>query len=100
MPAKHEIPRSTRKPWPQKGTGRARHGTRRSPLFIGGVKIHGPKGPETHFYMLPHAKRVAGLCCTLSVKLAQVNFFLKFRFFTDWLLYRVILYVRHLHNSA
>ncbi|KAK7601988.1 hypothetical protein V9T40_009429 [Parthenolecanium corni] len=71
MPAKHEIPRSTRKPWPQKGTGRARHGTRRSPLFIGGVKIHGPKGPETHFYMLPHAKRVAGLCCTLSVKLAQ-----------------------------
>lgn len=73
MPTKHEIPRSNRKPWPQKGTGRARHGTRRSPIFLGGVKIHGPRGPNTYFYMPPHAKRVFGLCTTLSVKLAQVS---------------------------
>lgn len=72
MPAKHEIHRGDRKPWPQKGTGRARHGTRRSPIFMGGVKIHGPRGPISHFYMLPLIKRVLGLCSTLSVKLAQV----------------------------
>ena len=32
---------------------------------------HGPRGPKTHFYMLPHSARVGGLCATLSAKLAQ-----------------------------
>lgn len=63
---------SGRKPWPQKGTGRARHGTRRSPMFKGGAVIHGPRSHTTHFYMLPFYKRVFGLTSTLSVKLAQV----------------------------
>ncbi|KAF4523458.1 hypothetical protein B566_EDAN008867 [Ephemera danica] len=60
-----------RKPWPQKGTGRARHGSNRSPLFKKGGIAHGPRSPTTHFYMLPFFERVLGLTTTLSIKLAQ-----------------------------
>ncbi|KAH8271088.1 hypothetical protein KR018_007368 [Drosophila ironensis] len=66
-----EVRGGGRKPWPQKGMGRARHGSIRSPMFKGGGIIHGPRSPTTHFYMLPFYKRVLGLTSTLSVKLAQ-----------------------------
>lgn len=68
---------SSKKPWPQKGQGRARHGTRRSPLFRGGSVIHGPRAHKTHFFMLPFYKRVYGLTSTLSIKLIQVCVFVK-----------------------
>ncbi|RZF46650.1 hypothetical protein LSTR_LSTR014986 [Laodelphax striatellus] len=67
-----EMPGGGRKPWPQKGQGRARHGSIRSPLFKGGGVAHGPRNPTTYFYMLPFYKRLLGLTTTLSVKLAQV----------------------------
>lgn len=60
-----------RKPWPQKGLGKARHGSIRSPLFRGGGVVNGPRSPTTHFYMLPFFTRCLGLTTTLSVKLAQ-----------------------------
>lgn len=37
-----EVSYSTKKPWPQKGTGRARHGDRGSPIWVGGGTTHGP----------------------------------------------------------
>ena len=60
------------KPWPQKGTGRARHKSRYGPQWKGGYKVNGPKGPTSFFYVLPKAKRVEGLCTALTVKLHQV----------------------------
>ncbi|XP_046664094.1 39S ribosomal protein L4, mitochondrial [Homalodisca vitripennis] len=71
MPTREERVGGTRKPWPQKGTGRARHGSIRSPLFLNGGRAHGPRGPTSYFYMLPYFTRVLGLTSTLSVKLSQ-----------------------------
>jgi len=70
-PSRAELSGSQRKPWPQKGTGRARHGHKKSPMWVGGGKPHGHRGPETSYYMLEFNKRLHGLCSTLSVKHAQ-----------------------------
>ncbi|KAK3870343.1 hypothetical protein Pcinc_024421 [Petrolisthes cinctipes] len=66
-----EVRGGGKKPWPQKGTGRSRHGSIRSPLWKGGGVVHGPRAFTTHFYMLPYHKRVRGLISTLSAKFAQ-----------------------------
>ncbi|VDP86304.1 unnamed protein product [Echinostoma caproni] len=63
--------RSNRKPWPQKGTGRARHGNRRTHIWIGGGQCKGPRGPESFFSVLPRDVRVNGLVSMLSIKHAQ-----------------------------
>lgn len=71
-PVRCEVRRSWRKPWPQKGTGRARHGTRKTVIWQGGEVKRANRAPETSFYMLKFFKRVEGLRSTLSAKLIQV----------------------------
>ena len=66
-----EMGGHNKKPWPQKGTGRARHGSKRSPQWIQGGWSHGPRGPETKFYMLNFWLRLKGLTSTLSCKHSQ-----------------------------
>ncbi|XP_056136098.1 39S ribosomal protein L4, mitochondrial [Lampris incognitus] len=66
-----EVRGGGRKPWAQKGSGRARHGSIRSPIWRGGGVSHGPRGPTSYYYMLPMKVRVLGLKVALSSKLAQ-----------------------------
>ncbi|XP_041640159.1 39S ribosomal protein L4, mitochondrial [Cheilinus undulatus] len=66
-----EVRGGGRKPWQQKGGGRARHGSIRSPIWRGGGVSHGPRGPTSYYYMLPMKVRVLGLKVALSSKMAQ-----------------------------
>lgn len=59
-----------RKPWKQKGTGRARAGTRRSPLWVGGGVTFGPTTRD-YSYQMPKKKRRAALRSALSEKAAN-----------------------------
>jgi large subunit ribosomal protein L4 len=58
------------KPWRQKGTGRARAGSRRSPLWRGGGTIFGPM-PRDYAFSLPKKERRAALRAALSLKLQE-----------------------------
>ncbi|KAM4675081.1 large ribosomal subunit protein uL4m isoform 2-T2 [Discoglossus pictus] len=66
-----EVRGGGRKPWQQKGSGRARQGSIRSPLWKGGGISHGPRGPTSYYYMLPMKLRVLGMKMALTTKLAQ-----------------------------
>lgn len=65
-----EVTGSTRKPWKQKGTGRARAGSIRSPLWRKGGRIFGPK-PKDYSYELPKKAKRGALKSALSIKLAE-----------------------------
>ncbi len=62
-----EVAGGGRKPWRQKGTGRARHGSRRSPIWVGGGKAHTPR-PRNYDVKMPRKMRRAALRSALSVK--------------------------------
>lgn len=62
-----EVNRTTAKVYRQKGTGRARHGSRRAPIFVGGGVAHGPK-PRKYTKNMPRKMRRAALRSALSVK--------------------------------
>lgn len=59
-----------KKPWKQKGTGRARHGSIRSPLWRGGGTTHGPLSEKNYSQKANKKMRVKALAITLSEKFA------------------------------
>lgn len=63
-----------RKPWRQKGTGRARHGSTRSPIWVGGGVAFGPT-PRKYGYKLPRKVGRLALKSVLSDKVANDKFF-------------------------
>nr|XP_043621368.1 50S ribosomal protein L4 [Erigeron canadensis]XP_043621369.1 50S ribosomal protein L4 [Erigeron canadensis]XP_043621370.1 50S ribosomal protein L4 [Erigeron canadensis]XP_043621371.1 50S ribosomal protein L4 [Erigeron canadensis] len=65
-----EVSGTGRKPWRQKGTGRARHGTLRGPQFRHGAVMHGPK-PRSHAHKLNKQVRRLGLKIALSARAAE-----------------------------
>ncbi|WZZ83053.1 hypothetical protein YC2023_103625 [Brassica napus] len=65
-----EVSGTGRKPWNQKGTGRARHGTLRGPQFRGGCVMHGPK-PRSHAIKMNKQVRRLGLKIALSARAAE-----------------------------
>jgi large subunit ribosomal protein L4 len=67
-----EVRGSGAKPWRQKGTGRARAGTRKSPLWRGGGTAFGPK-PRDFSYKLPRKVRKLGICMALSARFSEEN---------------------------
>lgn len=65
-----EVNRSKSKWYRQKGTGRARHGSRNASLFVGGAVAHGPR-PRKHAKKMPRKMRRAALRSALSAKAAE-----------------------------
>ena len=65
-----EVRGGGRKPWRQKGTGRARHGSIRSPQWVGGGVALGPK-PRSYKYTLPKKVRRLALKSALSSKVLE-----------------------------
>lgn len=66
-----EVAGGGRKPWKQKGTGRARAGSLRSPLFAGGGVIFGPK-PRDYSFSMPQKARKLALRSALSARNEQM----------------------------
>lgn len=64
-----EVRGGGRKPWKQKGTGRARHGSIRSPIWIGGGKAHGPLRERDYSQKINKKMRREALASVLSKKL-------------------------------
>jgi len=65
-----EVSGGGRKPWKQKGTGRARQGSTRAAHWVGGGKVHTPK-PRSYTMDMPRKMRRAALRSALSVKAAE-----------------------------
>lgn len=65
-----EVSGGGRKPWRQKGTGRARQGSIRAPQWVGGGRVHTPK-PRDYSKAMPRKMRKAALRSALSAKASE-----------------------------
>ena len=73
---KNEIVGSTKKIVPQKGSGGARHASRKAPIFVGGGVAHGPKGAVYKIKKINKKVRKLALAQTLSKKNLDKNLFI------------------------
>jgi len=62
-----------KKPWKQKGTGRARHGSNRSPIWAGGGVAHGPKSEKDYITKINKKMRAKALASVLTKKFADTE---------------------------
>lgn len=67
-----EIRGSTIKPYRQKGTGRARQGSRKAPHWVGGGSVFGPK-PRSYAYSMPKKARKKALRSALSLRVREAK---------------------------
>ena len=72
--ARWEVSGSGKKLWKQKGTGRARIGSIRSPLWRHGATVHGPQ-PRSYDYTFPRKKLLGALRSALAAKVADGKLF-------------------------
>ncbi len=63
-----EVSGGGKKPWRQKGTGRARHGSTRSPIWVGGGKAHGPRNDKDYSQKVNKKMKRVALFSVLSKK--------------------------------
>lgn len=63
-----EVSGTGAKPWRQKGTGRARHGSRRSPIWVGGGVAHGPRNDKNYSRKINKKMKTRALFSVLSRK--------------------------------
>jgi large subunit ribosomal protein L4 len=66
-----EVRGGGKKPWKQKGTGRARHGSTRSPIWVGGGVAHGPINGKDYSVKIKKKVRAKALATVLSKKFAD-----------------------------
>ncbi|KKR79616.1 MAG: 50S ribosomal protein L4 [Candidatus Nomurabacteria bacterium GW2011_GWA2_40_9] len=64
-----EVRGGGKKPWKQKGTGRARHGSSRSPIWVGGGVTHGPLAEKNYKRKISKSMRAQALFSVLSKKM-------------------------------
>ena len=69
-----EVSGTGKKPWKQKGTGRARHGSRRSPIWVGGGITFGPTSERNFEKKMNRKARQKALFMVLSDKVAHEQF--------------------------
>ncbi len=67
-----EVSGGGRKPWRQKGTGRARQGSIRAPQWVGGGRVHGPR-PRSYLQRMPKKMRRAALRSALTIKAQEAG---------------------------
>tara|TARA_B100002052_G_C15587708_1_gene465169 strand:- start:49 stop:684 length:636 start_codon:yes stop_codon:yes gene_type:complete len=72
---RNEVIGSTKKIYAQKGTGGARHASRKAPLFVGGGIAHGPKGDNYKVKKINKKMRKLALAQTISKKRSNKEFY-------------------------